>query len=122
MVMIGSRDSSLRINPGGFSCRWLGHVGKDQPGPDSDVPRAHAICVVGVSAADPHEFLSRGAVLLSNVPTVCAGAGAGGVARVHRDQRATGAVSPGARGHPGTPPNPRRGRSWSPPAFAAAPF
>src|SRR3981189_1492863 len=48
---------------------------------------------VGVSAADALEFLLRGAVLLSNVPTGFAGAGAGGVARVHRDQLATGAVS-----------------------------
>src|SRR3981189_1054183 len=81
LFALGGRDSSRRINPGGFSCRWLGHVGKDQPGPDSDVQRGHAICVVGVSAAAALEFLLRGAVLLSNVRTVFAGAGAGGVAR-----------------------------------------
>ncbi|MCX4649283.1 SMI1/KNR4 family protein [Streptomyces sp. NBC_01446] len=43
-------DSSPRINPGGFSCRWLCHVGKDQPGPECDVPGAHAVGVVDVLA------------------------------------------------------------------------
>src|SRR3981189_1736370 len=60
---------------------------------------------VGVSPADALEFRLRGAVLLSNVRTVFAGAGAGGVARVHRDQLATGAVSlvrEGAQEHPPT--------------------
>ncbi|MDQ0934711.1 putative membrane protein YdfJ with MMPL/SSD domain [Streptomyces turgidiscabies] len=84
-------DSSPRINPGGLLLSWLGHVGKDQPGPDSDVECADLIGVGGVTALGALELLLCGAVLAGHVPA--GGAGAGGVAGVHRDQLATGAFS-----------------------------
>jgi hypothetical protein len=47
--------------------------------------------VGGVSATGALELLLRGAVLAGHVPA--GGAGAGGIAGVHRDQLATGAFS-----------------------------
>jgi len=79
------------MNPGGFSCWWLGHVGKDQPGPDGDLECADLVGVGGVSALGALGLLLGGAVVSGHVPAGVAGVG--GVAGVHRDHYTTGAFS-----------------------------